>query len=310
MGKGAPTSSLVSRWWRRRDTPMLSTLRPWLFIAPCALFLLLFVGYPIVLVFVTAFSRVDVLGRLHGFDGLANFSVLIDDRFLSALKNSLVWTTTAVLGGTVLAFLYSLVLNTRFPGRSVFRTLMLVPWAMALPIGSLVFVWIFDDQFGFVTAFLHGLGIISANVSWLGAGATAFPVLILVAIWASLPFVTVVCLAGLQTIPDELHEAASIDGASFAQRVRFITLPLMRPVLAVGIILNIVGMFNSFPIVWIMTQGGPGYATEIIPTFIFREAFINQDFGGAAAVSLIVFLFLLTFSILYARESSVVSDRA
>jgi len=276
-------------------------IRPWLFVGPSVLFVIVFVGYPMVLVFVNAFSSVDIIGGLHGFIGLANFQVLSDDRFRAALKNSLIWTGTAVGGGTLVAFLYASALSQPFKTRGILRALMFVPWGMALPISAVVFVWIFDDKFGFVSAWLKSLHVINTDFSLLGDPRTAFAALIGVAIWASLPFVTVVILAGIASIPNELYDAARVDGANGVQLTRHITLPLLRPVLTVGVILNTIGMFNSFSLVWPMTQGGPGFATDIVPTYLFREAFINQDFGGASALSLLVFGLLLVFSLAYVR---------
>ncbi len=274
---------------------------PWLLIAPALLFFLIFVGYPIGLVFIIAFSDVTSIGTIRGFGGFENFEVLLDERFHNALTNSLVWTSVAVVVGTLIAFLYALMLNQAFRGRGVFRTLLFVPWAISLAISSILWIWIYDDQWGFFTSWLKTLGIIDQDLAWLGNSTTAFPAVIAVAIWASLPFVSMVILAGLQGIPPELHESASIDGAGSLQRIRYITLPLISPILGVGVILNTIGMFNSFPVVWIMTNGGPGFKTEIIPTYLYRQAFSTLNLGGAAVVSLLTLVLLLGFSAFYAR---------
>ncbi len=274
---------------------------PWLLVAPALLFFVLFVGYPIGLVVIIAFSDVSSIGTILGFGTFDNFDVLLGERFHNALVNSLVWTVVAVVLGTIIAFFYALMLNQAFRGRGVFRTLLFVPWAISLAISSILWVWIYDDQWGFFTSWLKTLGIIDQDLAWLGNPTTAFPAVIAVAIWASLPFVSMVILAGLQGIPPELHEAAAIDGAGTIQRIRYITLPLISPILAVGVILNTIGMFNSFPVVWIMTNGGPGFKTEIIPTFLYRQAFSTLNLGGAAVVSLITLVLLLGFSAFYAR---------
>ncbi len=274
---------------------------PWLLVAPALLFFVLFVGYPIGLVVIIAFSDVSSIGTILGFGTFDNFDVLLGERFHNALVNSLVWTVVAVVVGTIIAFFYALMLNQAFRGRGVFRTLLFVPWAISLAISSILWVWIYDDQWGFFTSWLKTLGIIDQDLAWLGNATTAFPAVIAVAIWASLPFVSMVILAGLQGIPPELHEAAGIDGAGTVQRIRYITLPLISPILAVGVILNTIGMFNSFPVVWIMTNGGPGFKTEIIPTFLYRQAFSTLNLGGAAVVSLITLVLLLGFSAFYAR---------
>ena len=284
---------------RRRMWPRAAT--PWLLVAPALLFFVLFVGYPIGLVVIIAFSDVSSIGTILGFGTFDNFDVLLGERFHNALVNSLVWTVVAVVLGTIIAFFYALMLNQAFRGRGVFRTLLFVPWAISLAISSILWVWIYDDQWGFFTSWLKTLGIIDQDLAWLGNSTTAFPAVIAVAIWASLPFVSMVILAGLQGIPPELHEAAGIDGAGTVQRIRYITLPLISPILAVGVILNTIGMFNSFPVVWIMTNGGPGFKTEIIPTFLYRQAFSTLNLGGAAVVSLITLVLLLGFSAFYAR---------
>ncbi len=274
---------------------------PWLLILPALLFMLVFAVYPLILVIVFAFSKVNVIGKISGFNGFDNFEVLQDERFHNALGNSLTWTLVAVGAGTIIAFFYALMLNESFAGRGIFRTLLFVPWAVSLAISSMIWVWIYDDQWGVFTSSLKAIGILDRDVAWLGGGATAFPAVIAVAVWASLPFVSVIILAGLQGIPPALYDAANVDGAGAFQRLRYITLPLITPVLAVGVVLNTIGMFNSFPIVWIMTKGGPGFKTEIIPTFLYRQAFSALNTGGAAAVSLVTLVLLLAFSVVYAR---------
>jgi multiple sugar transport system permease protein len=181
--------------------------------------------------------------------------------------------------------------NQRFPGRRVARWGIIAPWAASVLMTSLIFRWMLDADHGVINVFLHHLGIVSSfnsnQADWLGRPDSAIAWMIAVAVFVSLPFTTYVLLAGLQTIPGELYEAARVDGASPWQSYRRITLPLLRPALLIGLVINLMNVFNSFPIIWEMTNGGPGYQTSTSTIFMYDLK--NTFVGQSAAMSIINF---------------------
>lgn len=177
--------------------------------------------------------------------------------------------TAAVVGGTVLISVgVALILNQRFWGRGLARTLVMLPWSISLSMAAIVWLWAFDGDHGMVNATLRTLGLLAGNVQWMARAGTAFPVEIGVGILVSIPFTTTILLGGLSSIPTDIYEAASIDGASRVQAFRYLTLPLLRSFVNIALVLNVIYVFNSFPIIWVMTQGGPDNSTHILVTYL------------------------------------------
>jgi multiple sugar transport system permease protein len=195
--------------------------------------------------------------------------------------------------------------NQRFPGRRVARWALIAPWAASVMMTALVFRWALDANNGVINVFLHDIGVIktfnSNESDWLGRPASAFVWMMVVAVFVSLPFSTYALLAGLQTIPTEVFEAARVDGASKWQVYRSITLPLLRPAFLVAALINIINVFNSFPIIWEMTRGGPGYETSTTTTFMFllKQSYI----GESAAMSVINFGLVILLVLLFLRAT-------
>ena len=191
-----------------------------------------------------------------------------------------------MVGTLALSVPVALTLQRDFAGRGLAKVLVMLPWSVSLTMTAVVWRWALDPQSGALDVALRQLGILATPVVWLGDARLAFGVEILVGILVSVPFTCSILLAGLDSIPPELYEAATLDGASGPARFRHITLPLVRPFLSLALVLNVIYVFNSFPIIWVMTQGGPAGRTEILVTYLYKLAFVFGRMGDAAALSL------------------------
>lgn len=236
------------------------------------------------------------------FAGIKNYQkVFSDAKFILALKNTLRWTLVNLFFQLILAMLLALGLNKPLKGRSAFRTLTLIPWAVPHSIASLTFSFLFNANIGIVNIIAVNLGIVEEAISWLGNIETAFSSVAFVAIWKGIPFQMIFILASLQGISNELYESAQVDGANRWQQFWKITLPIIKEPLAIATILNTIGIVSCFNTIWQMTGGGPLYSTEIIYTYAYREGFINHNLGTAAAASMVLFIIMMTFATIYLR---------
>jgi multiple sugar transport system permease protein len=199
----------------------------------------------------------------------------------------------------VLSMPIALILNENFGGRRIARIIIMLPWAVSLTMSGIVWRWALDGQSGMFNATLFSLGIIHQPIAWLATAGTAFPVEIAIGILVSIPFSVTVYLGGLSSFPEEIFEAAKIDGASAWQQWRYLTLPLLRPFINIVLVLNTIYVFNSFPLIWVMTQGDPANSTDIFVTWLYKLAFRYGKLDVAAALSLVMFLILLSFTIVY-----------
>ena len=277
-------------------------LTPWLLIVPSLALALFIIGYPLYNIVFQSVHEVSRFGLIRGFCGLDNFrKVFADPIFVASLWRTL-WWTLGVVGGTVAVSVpVALILNQDFYGRGVARTIVMLPWSVSLTMTAIVWRWAFNDEYGMVNATLQHLGLIQAPVHWLATASSAFPVEILVGVLVSVPFTVTIFLGGLSSVPVDIYEAARIDGASGWEQFRKLTLPLLRPFINMAIVLNVIYVFNSFPIIWVMTQGGPSNGTHILVTYLYERGFRLGKPGEAAAVSLIMLAMLLSFTFLYLR---------
>jgi multiple sugar transport system permease protein len=258
--------------------------------------------FPVIKTFFNAFFALDLYGNIQHFAGFNNFKRLFkEDIFLRIFINTLYWTFGMVAATIVISLFLALALNQKFVGRKVTRAVLLLPWAASLMISAFLWRWLFNGDYGTVNRLLMDLSIIKESIYWLDAPKLSFPSMIFVGIIVSIPFDTITFLAGLQSIPQELYEASRVDGANRIKTLTKIILPLMKPVFFIVTTLEVIYTFNSFPIIWIMTRGNPANQTDIIITYLYKKAFLYQDFGIASALSVFIFLLLLLFSILYAR---------
>ena len=275
-------------------------VEPYIWIAPSIILMAIFIVTPIFKVFQLSMNKVTRTGQLKGFNGFANFATVIKDpSFALVLKNTIVWTIAVVVLSTVLGFLLALFLNNEFKGRKIARAIVVFPWATTLVIQASAWKFIVNTDYGTLNTLLKKLGIISASVNWTPTPTAWFAWEIACGIFVTVPFVCFCVLSGLQSIDNSYYEAATVDGAGYFQKLFKITLPLVKSSLTVSTVLNIIYVFNSFPIIWTMTKGDPANHTDTLVTYLYKLAFYNGKQGEASAVSVIGFLILLTCASIY-----------
>ena len=276
------------------------TLEPYVWIAPSVILMSIFIIVPIVFVFYMSVNKITRAGKVKGFNNFENFTeVLTSPAFKLVLQNTLVWTVCVVVLSTVLGFILALLLNNEFKGRKIARAIVVFPWATTLVIQASAWKFIIDTDYGALNTLLKSLGIISANVNWTPTPEAYFAWEIACGIFVTIPFVCFTSLSGLQSIDASLYEAATVDGANYWQKLFKVTLPLVKPSLTVATVLNIIYVFNSFPIVWTITKGDPANRTDTLVTYLYKLAFYNGKQGQAAAVSVIGFTILLICASIY-----------
>ena len=275
---------------------------PYLLILPGFLLAAFIILWPLGQLGQISVSDVNRFGQLRGFSGVENFaSVLRDPQFLGALGRTAIWTFGIVAGTILVSIPVALILNEDFYGRGLARIIVMLPWAVSLTMTAIVWRWALSGESGMLNSALKGLGIIDTNIQWLAEASTAFPVQILIGILVSIPFTTTIFLGGLSSIPDDLYEAAKLEGANGWQIFAEITLPLIRPFINIAVVMNTINVFNSFPIIWATTQGGPANSTDILVTYLYKLGFNFGKLGEASALSIMMFALLLVFTMLYVR---------
>lgn len=282
-------------------TMNMSRINGYLFTLPCVAVLAGLVVYPLIYGFYISFFKTNLVSRWE-FVGLRYYiDALTDAEFLAQLWVTLKFTFFVVLGHFFIGTVLALLLNRNFRGRTFFRVILLLPWLFPESVIALLFKWIFNPIYGVFNWFLQSLGLIDAPMSWLGDGRFALPAVIFVCVWKGYPMIMMMLLAGLQAVPSELYEAARIDGANAWQAFRYITVPGLRSVLVVTLVLDTVWWFKHYTLVYVLTGGGPGSETAIISISIYKEAFDNFNFGKAAAMSVIVFAICFVFGMIYRK---------
>jgi len=260
--------------------------------------------YPAIELIRASVSRFSITGLYQGAVGSWNYRRLFEQEALpTVVANTLVWVVAVVALTVVISLGLAQLLDASFPGRRVVRWAVIVPWAASLIITAKLFVWVYDYYFGALNHLMAALRLTAAPVDWLGNDATVMGAMIAVGVFVSLPFTTYVLLAGLATIPGEVYEAARLDGASAWQTYRSVTLPLLGPALLVGTVLNLIYVFNSFPIVWTLNDRNPGFAHDTMITYMYKIAFKSalRDVGLAAALGVINVALVLVAVLVYLR---------
>lgn len=279
---------------------MIKAAAPYLWLLPSMLLMLIFILFPIFEVFRTSLSEVSKAGIIKGFAGLDNFTkVVTSSTFGVVLKNTIVWTIVVVGLSTLIGFALALVLNNEFRGRKIVRAIVVFPWATSLIIQAGVWKFIIDSDYGTLNTLFKKLGLISKSVNWTPTPAAYFAWECWVGIFVTIPFVTFCVLSGLQSIDTSYYESATVDGAGFWQKLFGITLPLVKSSLTVSTVLNIIYVFNSFPIIWTITKGDPANRTDTLVTYLYKQAFYKGRTGEAAAISVIGFLILCVCASVY-----------
>jgi multiple sugar transport system permease protein len=283
----------------RRDATAwerLKTNREWLslwFMLPAAAFLILFLAYPLGLGVWLSFTDARI-GRSGEFVGLENYEWLWDDStFWLSVFNTLLYTTVASTIKFAVGLYLALLLNENLPFKAILRALVLVPFIVPTVLSAIAFWWLFDPQFSIISWSLKKTGLITANIDFLGDIWNARWSVIFANIWRGVPFVAITLLAGLQTVSPSLYEAATIDGATPWQRFRFITYPLLTPIIAVVMTFSVLFTFTDFQLIWVMTRGGPVNATHLMATLSYQRAILGGQLGEGAAISTAMIPFLL-----------------
>jgi multiple sugar transport system permease protein len=300
----APTASAsarpgASQGARRAASP---TTKGYLFATPLLAVLASVVLLPAAYNAVLAFFRYDATGDRWRFAGLANFGQLFgQDAFWNAAGVTLLWVAGNVSLQLVVGMAVALALNAVTRLRPFYSAVVMVPWVSSFVIVAVVFLWLYHPELGVINDLLIRLGLVETPVAWLASPGMAQLSLIVANTWKFFPLVTITLFTGLQAIPRELTEASLTDGASRAQTLRYIVVPLLAPSIATAVLLSAIWAFNAFTLSIIMTGGGPLRATEVMGLYIYKVAFDAFDFGMAAAASLILFAVILVVTMLYLK---------
>lgn len=277
---------------------------PYLWLLPSILIMTIFVVFPIGIVFKLAFSEISKAGIVGGFVGLSNFKDAVSDPVFGAvMMNTIVWVISVVGLSTLFGFIMAMVLNQEFKGRKLARSIVVFPWATSLVIQASIWNYIIKFEYGNLNNVLLNLGIIKQAVNWRASYQIEFMWECGVGIFVTIPFVTFCVLSGLQSIDAAYYEAATVDGANFWQKLFHVTIPLVRPSLTVSTVLNIIYVFNSFPIVYTITKGAPAHKTDTLITYLYMLAFYDQRKGPATALSVIGFVILCLVAGVYMMVS-------
>ena len=264
-----------------------------LFMLPAAAFLIFFLTYPLGLGVWLGFTDTKI-GRPGSFVGLENYQWLFDDPvFWLAVFNTLFYTVFASVAKFALGLWLALLLNRHLPFKNFFRAIILLPWVVPTVLSAMAFWWIFDSQFSILSWIGMQLGLIDRPINFLGDPWNARWSVIAANIWRGIPFVAISLLAGLQTIPQSLNEAAAIDGATPWQRFRHVTLPLLTPIIAVVMTFSVLFTFTDFQLIYVLTRGGPVNATHLMATLSFQRAIPGGQLGEGAAIAVAMIPFLL-----------------
>jgi multiple sugar transport system permease protein len=290
---------------RKRNPFSGRNLYGYLFVLPILLWLGGTILYPLISAVVLSFQDVGIIGTGGEFVGLENYvDLLTSERFWEAGWRSLVWVFGNALIQTILAFITALALKQVFPGQQIARTWIILSWIVPTVVVVVIWRWLLNASGGFVNYALVSLGIIPRAIGFFSSGDSAMTSVILINSWRWFPFLAVIILAGLQSIPDDLYDAAAVDGASTIQQFWHITFPGLQPILFVLGLVGTLLSFNVFDVIWLLTGGGPSSATTTLPVYIYETAFRKYSLSEAAAMSVVVSIFLLIFAVVFIRYAA------
>lgn len=294
-------------FWRAELRRLKANRAAYLFIAPLALVVGLILMYPILKAALMSFQYWKVARPIaagHPFVGFDNYAeVLRSGYFAKSLGITFVYILVTVVLRFVLGIGTAVLLNTPFKGRGLVRALVIIPWAVPEVVTCLVFILMYDYQYGVINDVLIKMNLLSSPVAFLGNSDTALWAAMFVNVWKGFPFAAIMLLAGLQGIPKSLYEAASIDGASAWKQFRHVTMPSLKPVSVIVFLLLVIWTIKDFGIVYVLTGGGPSRVTEVLTIFIYRAGFKSFDFGLAAAAGMFLLIVSVAFTVLYMKAT-------
>jgi multiple sugar transport system permease protein len=311
-----PPSEVKTPLWRQPLALLgaLSETRYWayLLLLPSLLLVSAVIIYPVLSGINLSFNQFNLLRIAQGmkFIGLQHYIELFEDPdFQIILKNTATWVIFGAFSQFTLGLIAALALHRKnLKGGAIARVLMLLPWVIPSVVAGHMWALLLDSRLGVVNDILVRLGVLSAYRAWFADPATAMPAVLLVDLWRGFPFFTLLLYAGLSSVPEELYEAAEVDGANPLQKFRAITIPMITPVIVAAIILRVISLMNSPDLMIVLTNGGPGLATYTLSLYAFQIAYDNFNFGAAAAVSVIMLVILMAFTVIYLRVSGVTKD--
>jgi trehalose/maltose transport system permease protein len=256
--------------------------------------------YPVLLGLWLSFRDTTLASPTDTFIGLGNYRQIVSDgQFWNAWIHTIQFTTASTLLETLFGLMIALVLSERFRGRGIVRAAMLVPWAIPTVVTSKMFGWLFDGQNGLVNYLLRSVGLLQHNVNWLGSPDFALATIVIADVWKTTPFIALLLMAGLQTIPDALAEASVIDGANAWQRFWYVRLPLLTPTLLIASMFRALDAFRIFDLVYVLTGGGPADATEVLSTFTYKNLFSALQVGYGSTLATIMFITEIVIALIF-----------
>lgn len=287
----------VGRWRLAPDAPFGYAL-----LAPSAVLIVVLVGYPFVRALWLSFHKKLLGAPTAPWIGLDNYASLLGDaRFRQAVRNVFVFTGGSVALKLLIGLTVALILNEALPLRALWRSIVLLPYAMPTLVSVLIWKWMYNDTAGVLNYLLNQTNIVEGPMLWLANPSKAMASVIAVNVWRGFPFFVITLLAGLQAVPQDLYDAAKVDGAGAWARFRSVTLPGILPVTAVVTLFSTILTFNDFAIIWVLTRGGPGNATDVLSTLTYKIAIPGLELGKGVAVSVLMLPILVVLIVLLNR---------
>jgi multiple sugar transport system permease protein len=296
------TAILAPAQWSRRTLALDQALFGYALLLPAGLLMVVLVGVPFLRALWLSFHKKLLGAEDAPWIGVQNYTTLLSDpTFWQAVENTFIFTVGSIACKLVLGLVIALVLNETLPLRNLWRSIVLLPYAMPTLVSVLVWKWMYNDVAGVLNYLANSAKLTDHPILWLGDPHVALPSVIAVNVWRGFPFFVITILAGLQTVPQELYDAAKVDGAGVWSRFRQITVPGILPVIAVVTLFSTILTFNDFSIIWILTQGGPGNATQVLATLTYKISIPGLELGKGVAVSVLMLPILVGLIVLLNR---------
>jgi multiple sugar transport system permease protein len=290
---------------KRKIFPSFEKATPYIYILPAAVFLAIIMGYPIIFAIFMSFQKftlATLVSKQSQFIGFLNYqAVLSNPEFTVALTHSLIFTFVSIFFQFSIGLGLAILFSKSFPMSNTMRGLLLSGWQIPSVVTGTIFLWLFNMDYGLVNFLLSSLNLIKEPIGWVTQADTALTTVIIVNIWLGIPFNTILLTAGITGLPEDVFEAATVDGANAWQKLIYLTIPLLRSTILAVLMLGFIYTLRVFDVIWIMTKGGPADATEVLPTFAYRLSFISFNFGQSAAVSVIILTILLVAAFFYLK---------
>jgi len=272
----------------------------YIFLIPGILCLLLLVAFPVLVTIWQSMTNLTFLRKSNPkFVGLENFRYLFKQQeTLVGLKNSIIWTVLSVSLQLFLGFLFAQLLHRITRGKGFFRTALIIPWTFPAIVMAYTWRWMLDPAYGIINQLLYNLGIIKQYTAWFSLKGSLF-VAIIMNVWFGVPFMVMAIYAGFKTIPDEYYEVAKIEGTNYFQELKYVTIPCLKRIIGIILVLRTIWVFNNFDFIYLTTAGGPGYMSQTLPIYSYKMMWKNTHTARASAISVILLIFVAIFVVLY-----------